>query len=127
VPDWTLTRFPHFPANLPEIDEAAKGITAAARQKPWFNRSSLLFFVGQNHGGAQRYQAYELAVKTKGWGLIGGIGGKGYGYQQEHISHHTLEDHCKYKYLLHLAGNGGSARLKVGSQERYFVKHFSVD
>lgn len=27
--------------------------------------------------------------------------------------HPGSEDHCQYKYLLHLAGNGGSARLKV--------------
>jgi hypothetical protein len=117
VPDWTYPRFPTYPAALPEMDQAAQRITAAARQKPWFNRTSLLFFVGQNHGGAQRRQAYELAAKAsiKKWGLIGGAG---YGHMREHtggtvLAHHTLEDHCNYKYLLHLAGNGGSARLKV--------------
>ena len=100
------------------MDEAAQRIAASAQQKPWFNRSSLLFFIGQNHGGAQRRQTYELAVKSAKtdakWGLIGGAG---YGHMRERVApllpRHTLEDHCQYKYLLHLAGNGGSARLKV--------------
>jgi len=110
---------------LPSIDEAAALIRAEAAQRPWAERDSRLFFMGANAHGDERSKVWRLARDEPGWAWVGVFsvqaarGSAKYGVNLEEtrpdlfFNETTIPEHCRFKYLLNLAGNAASSRFKV--------------
>ena len=123
APDWTFYRHTFSPppgGNAWDIDGHAARIMRASELVPFGARKPKLFFAGGSTHGDLRDVAWLLSVTaSEKWGAIGLMNGAAAkrlrnvtpdpGNRFTFTSH---EDHCRYRYLLNLAGNGGSNRFK---------------
>jgi hypothetical protein len=118
VPDWSFFR---HPSRNPEvgsewdIDGHAALIREAADLIPWEKRRAKLFFMGTSTQGDLRNRVWKLALSaSEKWGAIG-VGPSAAHKTDDPESQFKFtphSDHCRYKYLLNLAGNGASNRYK---------------
>jgi len=141
APDWTFwsskSGSEHYAPVLPSIDEAAALIRAEAALHPWAERDPRLFFMGANAHGDERSKVWQLARDEPGWAWVGvsnvqAAGSAKYGVNLEKtrpdlfFNETTLPEHCKFKYLLNLAGNAASSRFKVRNHARLLHAWLSI-
>ena len=106
IPDWNFYDWPA--AHLIPWEDLSNVMREHSQKLPWATRIGQLFgraaHIGHTRDVLSKYQNALAAspswnVQIKDW-------------KAEPASFTTLLDHCKYKYLLHTAGNTYSGRLK---------------
>jgi hypothetical protein len=101
VPDFTFWTWPE--AHTGYWKDTFESLVVEGKKIPFAQRDNKLFFRGQN---SPRRKAHMENAIRHGFDNV----------QDAHVgdkfNYATLQDHCQYKYLLHLAGNNYSSRMK---------------
>jgi hypothetical protein len=101
---WEQTGCNDFATLCAEIEEAGK-------TEPIYNK---IFWIGNSTTHPSRHILPELAQKKEVFEFIAmnWIREKSVGNRHAATQYVSLPDHCKYKYLLDIRGNGWSGRVK---------------
>jgi hypothetical protein len=113
IPDFLFWSWPQV--GIADYERTVESMLAAGEREP---DDSRLFWVGNPATHPTRAQFLEIAARDP---RIRGIGTRwihesasgGRRMQTVDDNHVTLEDHCRYRYLIDLQGRGYSARVKL--------------